>query len=132
MSWSYIIHSFNNLSFYFLELFFFCIYSFIQLIISFTIIIIIHLPIIYLFTFYGYFSRCSVMLLLRYIISNFTAKFHLILWHGKFAEKRSFRRVLGRSPETLRKLYLSAKFPHQEIRSNFSILDITYYIIILL
>ena len=37
-------------------------------------------------------------------------------------ERNSFRRVSGESPETLRKLFLSTKFPHQEIRWNFCVL----------
>ena len=49
-------------------------------------------------------------------------KFHLISWWGNIVERHSFRRVSGESHETLRKLCLSAKFPHQEIRWNFSIL----------
>ena len=39
-----------------------------------------------------------------------------ILWKG------SFRRVLGKSRETLQKLYLSTKFPHQKIRWSFDTL----------
>ena len=34
----------------------------------------------------------------------------------------NLRRVLGESPETMRKLWLSIKFPHQEIRCNYGIL----------
>ena len=49
-------------------------------------------------------------------------KFHLISLCGNFVERHSFRRVLGESPETLRKLCLSTKFPHHEISWNFSIL----------
>ena len=37
-------------------------------------------------------------------------------------ERHSFRIVSGDSPETLRKLCHSAKFPHQEIRRNYGIL----------
>ena len=40
----------------------------------------------------------------------------LILCYGNFVERHSFRIVSGDSPETMRKLYLSKKFPHQEIR----------------
>ena len=35
---------------------------------------------------------------------------------GNFAERHSFRRVLGESSDTFRRLCLSAKSPHQEIR----------------
>ena len=49
-------------------------------------------------------------------------KFYLIYWFGNFVERHSFGTVLGESPETLRKLCLSTKFPHQEIRWNFRIL----------
>ena len=42
-------------------------------------------------------------------------QFHLISWCGNFMERHSFRIVLGHSPETMRKLCLSTKFPHQEI-----------------
>ena len=41
---------------------------------------------------------------------------HLISWCGNFVERHSFRKASGESPETLRKLCLSTKFPHQEIR----------------
>ena len=50
-------------------------------------------------------------------------KFHLISWCGNFKERHSFRVVSGDSPETMRKLYLSQKFPHQKIRENFGILS---------
>ena len=43
------------------------------------------------------------------------SKFQLISWSGYFTERYSFRRVSGESPETLRRLCLSTKFPHQEI-----------------
>ena len=45
--------------------------------------------------------------------------FHLISWYGNFAERHIFRIVSGDLPETLRKLCLSAKFPHQEISWNY-------------
>ena len=41
---------------------------------------------------------------------------HLISWTWIFMESHSFRIVSGESPETMRKLCLSTKFPHQEIR----------------
>ena len=49
-------------------------------------------------------------------------QFHLIFWCGNFAERLSFRRVSGESPESLRKRFLSTKFPYQEIRWNCDIL----------
>ena len=51
-----------------------------------------------------------------------TPYFHLISWCENFVEKYSFRIVSGESPETMRKLCLSTKFPHQKIRWNYSIL----------
>ena len=49
-------------------------------------------------------------------------KFHLIFWIENFLERHSFRRVSGDSLKTLRKLFLSTKFPHRNIRWSFSIL----------
>ena len=48
-------------------------------------------------------------------------QFHLIFWCGNFVERRSFRIVLGELYKTMRKLCLSTKFPHQEIRWHCSI-----------
>ena len=48
-------------------------------------------------------------------------QFHLISTCGNFVERHSFRIVSGESPETLRKLCLSTKFQHQEIRWNYGI-----------
>ena len=47
--------------------------------------------------------------------------FDLISWCGNFAERHSFRIVSGELPETMQKLCLPTKFPHQEIKSNCSI-----------
>ena len=52
-----------------------------------------------------------------------TVKEHLITSHlitlcRNFVERHSFRIVSGKSPETMRKLCLSTKLPHQEIRRN--------------
>ena len=44
-----------------------------------------------------------------------------ICWCGNFVERCSFRLVSGDLPETLRKLCLSTKFSHQEIRWNYGI-----------
>ena len=48
--------------------------------------------------------------------------FYLIFWCGNFVERQRFHIVLGDSPETMRKLCLSTKFPHQEIRWKYGIL----------
>ena len=48
-------------------------------------------------------------------------KFHLISWCGNFVETHSFCKILSESPETLGKLKVPTKFPHQKIRWNFGI-----------
>ena len=53
--------------------------------------------------------------------------FHLMSWCESFLERHNFRVVLGESPETMRKLCLSTKFPHQEIRWNYSIFRSVHY-----
>ena len=45
---------------------------------------------------------------------NTVISLNFLVW--KFCGKVQFRIVLGESPETVRKLCLSIKFPHQEIR----------------
>ena len=50
------------------------------------------------------------------------ANFWLISRCGNFVQRHSFRIVSGESPETLRKLWLSTKFPHHKIRWNYGIL----------
>ena len=57
----------------------------------------------------------------RTIIPYNECEVHLLLVQ-KFVETHSFHRVLGNSPKNLWKLYVSIKFPHQEIRWNFDIL----------
>ena len=47
--------------------------------------------------------------------------FHLISWWLNFAERQHFRIVSGNLFETMQKLCLSTKCPHQKIRSNYSI-----------
>ena len=47
---------------------------------------------------------------------------HQIFWCGTFVERHSFCIVSANSPESMRKLCLSRKFPHQEIRWNFGVL----------
>ena len=49
-------------------------------------------------------------------------KFQLISRCTHFVETPNFCIVLGESPESLRKLYVCTKFPHQEIRGNYGIL----------
>ena len=44
------------------------------------------------------------------------SKFNLISWCGNFVEMHNFCRASGNLPETLQKLCISTKFPHQEIR----------------
>ena len=46
-------------------------------------------------------------------------EFHIISWYENFVERRIFRSVSRESSKTLRKMCLSAKFPHQEIRWNY-------------
>ena len=46
-------------------------------------------------------------------------RFHLISWYENFVERHSF---CVESPETIRKLCLFKKFPHQESRWNYGIL----------
>ena len=43
-----------------------------------------------------------------------------------FAERHSFHIVSGDSPKTMRKLYLSAKFPHQEIGVFTAVCAVSY------
>ena len=45
-----------------------------------------------------------------------TLQSHLISWCGNLVQTHSFRRVIGTSLNTLWKLCLYAKFPHQEFR----------------
>ena len=45
-------------------------------------------------------------------------QFHVTSWCGNYVERSSFCIVLGTSPETMGKLFLSTKFPHQEITWN--------------
>ena len=42
-------------------------------------------------------------------------KFHPICWCGNYVEMHSLHKVLADSPGTLWKLYISTKFPGQEI-----------------
>ena len=49
-------------------------------------------------------------------------QFRLISWCWNFMERHSFRIASGESPETMRKLRLSVKYPYQEIRWNCGIL----------
>ena len=47
--------------------------------------------------------------------------YNVTCWFGNFVESHSFRIVSGNSTETMRKVCLSTKFPHQEIRWNYGI-----------
>ena len=49
------------------------------------------------------------------------SEFHLISWCGNFVETHKFRRGSGDFLKNLRKLCVSKKFPHQEIRWNYSV-----------
>ena len=49
-------------------------------------------------------------------------QFRIISWCRHFAKRHSFGTVSRESPETMRKLCLSAKFSHQEMRWNYGIL----------
>ena len=59
----------------------------------------------------SYLESCQIPILDTKIL-----KYHLISWCGNFVERHSLRRVLGESPETMRKLCPATKFPHQEIK----------------
>ena len=54
--------------------------------------------------------------------SDANFQINVISWCGNFVERHSFCIVSGESPETMRKLCLSTKFSHQEIRWNYDIL----------
>ena len=58
----------------------------------------------------------------KYLILRKIPKFYLTFWCENFVARHSFRRASGKSPETLRKLCISKKFPHREITWNFGIL----------
>ena len=49
------------------------------------------------------------------------AQYKYFSWCGNFVERHRFRIVWGESPETMRKLHLSRKFPHYEIKWNYGI-----------
>ena len=55
-------------------------------------------------------------------------EFYLISLCGNFEETQCFRRVLTEYPKTLRKLCVSTKLSHQEIRINFGILRCERYL----
>ena len=56
-------------------------------------------------------------------------QFHRISWCENFAKRHSFPIVSGESPETMRKLCLSAKFPRQEIKLNYGIFPSDIFIL---
>ena len=41
---------------------------------------------------------------------------YLIFWRGNFVKRHSFHIVLGDSPENMRTLWVSIKFPHKELK----------------
>ena len=53
--------------------------------------------------------------------------FHLIFLFGHFLERHSFVIVSCEPPETMRKLYLSVKFPHQGIRWSYKIFQSIWF-----
>ena len=55
--------------------------------------------------------------------------FHLISWCGNFVK---IAQNYGESPETMRKICLSTKFPHQEIRRNYGILCSVSFLFLLI
>ena len=57
----------------------------------------------------------------RYPALHKIPRFHLISWCVNFVKRHRFCRVSGESQEILRKLCLSAKFPHEEIRWDYGI-----------
>ena len=73
--------------------------------------------------FKGFFVNIlqTFKLLSRYVVLRIIPLFHVITWCGNLVERYSFCKVLGDSAETMRKLCLSTKFSHQEIRWNCSI-----------
>ena len=97
---------------------------------------------VYLFSLHYYWycynqKQSSVDVLHKSILTNFvkirkktpalinTAKNIVISRNflcGNFVKRSSFLKVSGDSSETMRKLCLSSKFPHQEIRWNYGIL----------
>ena len=65
---------------------------------------------------YGYKVERKIKLSpLKYSLRK-TASYHLTSWCGNFVEMHSFRIFSFVLPETIQKLCLSAKFPHQEVR----------------
>ena len=72
----------------------------------------------------SYFLKRAFYRVICLIALRKTPNFYIIFWCGYILETHSFRRVSSDSPEALRKLCVSIKFPHQEIRSNFGVLCI--------
>ena len=82
----------------------------------------------YLFILTIFFTWGNILTLIQSLVSTISyflsfflplrkiPSFHLISWCGNFVERHSFLIVSGDSPETMWKLCLSTKFPHQEIR----------------
>ena len=75
----------------------------------------------------GEMLKCNLILfhaslLMKWDALRITSKFHIISWCGTFVERHNFRRVLGGSLETMRKLCVSTKLSNQEIRWKYDIL----------
>ena len=96
---------------------------------SMTFFRVVFLSLWYLEVFYkknSFLKQDFLYLLLHFYEQpiNFTAKNTVIspdFLQWNFAERHIFRIVLDDLPETMRKLCLSAKFPHQEIKWNYRI-----------
>ena len=69
--------------------------------------------------FVGYYNFFSSFLILGFTAKNAVLSPNFLVW--KFCGKAQFRIVSGESPKTMRKLCLSIKFPHQEIRWKYGI-----------
>ena len=73
---------------------------------------------IYLVLF-TYFWKCRFINTdYKYILHTYIHTY-LISWCRNLAERHNLRIVLGDSPETMRKVSVSSKFQHQEIRWNY-------------
>ena len=69
-------------------------------------------------------TKCSwLAILMAQFLTHCVKYWNLTLtsWCGNFLERHVFCIVSGDSPETMQKLCLSTKFPHQEIRWNYGI-----------
>ena len=67
-------------------------------------------------------NNCFIWMVNHFRTLRKMSQFHLFSWCGNLMQRHSVCRVSGDSPETMWKLYLSTKFPLQEIRWNNGIL----------